>query len=122
MAQVDAMLGRAAVLLAGLAGALGVALAAAAAHGGGGPYASQTSTILLFHAPALLALGLHASPGRLLNVATVLLALGLALFCADLTVRDLGAERLFPMAAPIGGTAMIVGWALIAISGLFARR
>jgi len=79
--------------------------------------------MLLFHAPALLALGLFIPQGRILGLASAVLALGLCLFCADLAVRDLGlAARLFPMAAPIGGSAMIVGWTLLGLSALLPRR
>lgn len=114
------MLDRLLIPLAGLAGAAGVASAAAAAHGGG--HAGAISAMLLAHAPAFLAIGLAERKAGFLAAATLVLAAGLLLFCADLAVRDFGMARLFPMAAPIGGTAMIAGWLGIAAAGLFGNR
>lgn len=104
--------------MSGLAGAAGVALAARAAHGDS-QYASQISTMLLLHAPAFLAIGLAIQPvGRFMSLAAGLLAIGLLLFCGDLAWREFQHARLFPMAAPVGGGAMIAGWLGIAISAL----
>lgn len=108
------------ILIAGLFGAIGVALAAAASHGGGGVYAGTISSMLLFHAPAFLALGLSRveQPKALIYAALLLLA-GVVVFCGDLGLRGAYDIRLFPMAAPIGGTAMIAGWLAIAISAFW---
>jgi uncharacterized membrane protein YgdD (TMEM256/DUF423 family) len=103
-----------------LCGAAGVAFSAAASHGGGGTMATGAS-FLLMHAPALLALGLFAG-SRALKLSGWLLFVGLALFSADLIVRHYGAERLFPMAAPTGGTLMILGWIAVAIGSLLPAR
>ena len=48
-----------------------------------------------------------------LAAASILLGGGI-LFCTDLSFRAFAAHRLFPFAAPIGGTLMIIGWALAA--------
>ena len=40
---------------------------------------------------------------------------GAALFAADLATRAFSGDRLFPFAAPIGGTAMIVSWFALAV-------
>jgi len=102
-------------MLAGLFGAVGVGAAAAASHGG---YADLTigANFLLIHAPALIALTLMPS-GRLAVLNLVLLGLGVALFAGDLAARDLLGHALFPLAAPIGGMGMILGWALVALRG-----
>ena len=49
------------------------------------------------------------------------LALGACLFSADLASRAFLDDRLFPMAAPTGGSLMILSW--LALAGLcaFAR-
>lgn len=107
------------ILAAGLAGAAGVALSAVAAHAGGGNVATA-ATFLLAHAPALLAIGLLGR-GRVLAAGGALLLLGVVLFSGDLLMRHYVGERLFPMAAPIGGTTMIAGWLVIAASALFRR-
>jgi uncharacterized membrane protein YgdD (TMEM256/DUF423 family) len=99
------------VLLAGLAGAAGVAFAAAAAHGAGGQTAASAALVLLAHAPALLALGLRPpQSGRWLGIAGLVLALGTALFAADMAMRQFAGHALLPMAAPAGGVLMIAGW------------
>lgn len=108
------------VLAAGLAGACGVALLAAASHAGGGNLQTAAS-FMLFHAPALLAIGLIGSQ-RILTIAGLVMLAGVILFCGDLVLRDLAGERLFPMAAPTGGTLTILGWLTIAASALAQSR
>lgn len=104
------------VLAAGLAGAAGVALLAAASHAGGTNLHTAAS-FMLAHAPVLLALGL-AGRGLMPRLGGVLMAAGVTLFCGDLVLRELAGTRLFPMAAPMGGTATIFGWLAIAASAL----
>lgn len=112
------------VAVAGLFGAAGVGLSAAAAHMGGG--ALQTAAnFLLFHAPALLAVGLFGAvlPGRkVLDIGALALILGVALFSGDLAMRAFLGHRLFPMAAPAGGLLTIAGWLAVAASAFAAKR
>lgn len=108
------------VLLGGLAGAAGVALSAYAAHAGGGNLGTAAQ-FLLFHAPALLAIGLAARSPVML-IAGFALALGVTLFAGDLAMRALAGHRLFPMAAPAGGSLLIVSWLGIAAGGFLERR
>lgn len=106
------------LLMAGVSGALGVAFAAMAAHGDYADTLKTCSEILLVHAPALLAvtalLGGKA-PKRILFLGGFLILIGLCLFCGDLAQRTFMGSRLFPMAAPIGGASMIIGWILVAL-------
>lgn len=104
------------ILAAGLLGAGGVALLASAAHAGGDNLGTAAA-FMLAHAPALLAVGLAG--GRILAPAALVVLAGVALFAGDLTMRDLAGARLFPMAAPTGGTLTILGWLGIAASALF---
>jgi len=104
----------------GLCGAAGVALSAMAAHRGG-TFTGTAASFLLFHAPALLAIGL-VGRSRWLRVGGVVLAVGLAAFCGDLLSRDLLDHRLFPFAAPIGGTLLIAGWLVVALSALIRPK
>ncbi|QRE75782.1 DUF423 domain-containing protein [Methylobacterium aquaticum] len=112
--------------LAGLAGALGVGLSAAAAHIAGATSLATAAQFLLFHAPALLALALLAGSGHahpvVVRVAGFALALGLALFSGDLSVRAFLQQPLFPMAAPSGGLILILGWVMVAVSALWPAR
>lgn len=116
-----AAMSRLLVLLAGLAGALGVASAAAAAHVDAGRNLGVISTICLAHGPALLALGLWGR-SRVLLAAAGLLALGTALFCGDLAMRQFVGAGLFPGAAPLGGGIMLLGWLGIGLGGVIGRR
>ena len=99
------------LLTGGLAGALGVALSAVAAHSGGGNIATAAS-FLLMHAPALLVLSLLATN----RIGGLVLVVGLVLFCGDLLSRQFLDGRLFPYAAPAGGLFLIAGWLVVAIS------
>ena len=114
------MLARFLILVAGLCGAAGVALSAVAAHGGAANTATA-ATFLVVHAPVLLVIGM-AVFNNIMRWAAIVLLVGLALFAGDLVTRDLTDDRLFAMAAPIGGGLMIVGWVGIALSALFPRR
>ena len=110
------------MVMGALAGLLGVALSAAAAHGPGGPNLEVAARYLLLHAPALLATvalaradAINPAMGR---VAGWLMVVGLLLFCGDLTMRALRNAALFPMAAPIGGLLLMGGWGLLAVAAL----
>jgi uncharacterized membrane protein YgdD (TMEM256/DUF423 family) len=108
------------VFAGGLAGAAGVALSAASAHLGGA-FVGTAASFLLMHAPVFLAVGL-AGANRILRIGSLVLLVGVVLFCADLLARDFVGSRLFPMSAPIGGSLLIAGWLVIAASALVRRR
>jgi len=116
------------VAIAALEGLAGVALAAAAAHVEASPLLSSASQFLTIHAAAGLGLAALANglaaPSRALVAVIFLLQAGVALFSADLASRALGPGRLFPYAAPIGGTAVMIAWAALpiwGIAGFFGR-
>jgi len=107
------------LLVGGLVGAAGVALSAAAAHAGGGNVGTAAN-FLLFHAPLLVAVGLPGlAAGKMLRAAALIVLVGLLVFTGDLLARDYLGDRLFPMAAPTGGTLMIAGWLAVALAGIF---
>jgi uncharacterized membrane protein YgdD (TMEM256/DUF423 family) len=110
--------------LAGLFGAAGVALAAIGAHRSGNPSVTTAADFLLFHAAALVgfsALTAQASSKGLL-VAASIIALGVILFSGELAIHALTGVAALPMAAPTGGTAMIVGWLLASVMLPLALR
>ena len=118
-------LSRILVILAGLMGADGVILAALSAHGGDAALLAPASSMLLFHASAVLgALALadrgliHARAGMVAATGFVVAAF---LFAADLTVRHFAGHSLFPFAAPTGGTLLILSWLLLAVSAAWPR-
>ena len=112
--------GRILALAGGLCGAAGVALSAAAAHLGGA-FVGTAASFLLMHAPVFLAAGLLGA-NRILRIGSLILLVGLLLFCGDLLARDFIGSRLFPLSAPIGGTLLIAGWLTIAASALMCAR
>lgn len=111
---------------AGVFGATGIILSAVAAHLEPSAALQNASLILLVHAPALIA-GLVAVRVRVLPrfggmLGVLALAIGVILFSGDLSLRIFVGMPLFPLAAPIGGMALILGWAIIALSGIFLRK
>ena len=114
------------VALAGLMGACGVVLAAAGAHGMTGAGLDSAANMLLFHACATIAVtvashnGLTArGPGRLAAAGFIL---GAALFAGDIALRAYTGHRLFPMAAPTGGSITILAWLALVVAALLRRR
>lgn len=116
------MVPRILVVVAGLLGAAGVAAAAASSHGDDARTLGALALIALTQAPALLAIGLSANPSPTLRIGGAVIAAGAILFCADLAARHIGGTALFPMSAPVGGTAIIAGWLVVALSALLPRR
>jgi uncharacterized membrane protein YgdD (TMEM256/DUF423 family) len=109
--------------LAALAGLLGVALSAAAAHAAGGANLETAARFLLVHAAALLGIaaliGLGVVAPGVGRAGALALIIGLALFCGDLSARALWSTPLFPRAAPTGGFLLMLGWALVALAAMF---
>ena len=120
------MITRLLIALAGLMGAAGVALAAASAHGTDASRLASASAMLLFHATAILASVALLARGLLHGgiglVATFGFVAGAALFAGDLTLRQYAGHALFPMAAPTGGTLMILSWLTVTLAALVARK
>jgi len=114
------------VVLAGVFGAAGVALAAAAAHQADAARLGPASSMLLFHASAIVGATLLCERGLIGRipglVAAFGLAIGAALFAGDLTLRHFAGHGLFPMAAPTGGTLLIASWLVLAAAALWPQR
>jgi uncharacterized membrane protein YgdD (TMEM256/DUF423 family) len=110
------------VLLAGLMGAGGVVLLAASAHALSGAGLDSAGQILLFHAAALLGgialMGQGVLMRPLAVAALAAFVIGALLFSGDITLRVFAGQRLFSMAAPTGGTILILGWIAIAAAAL----
>jgi uncharacterized membrane protein YgdD (TMEM256/DUF423 family) len=112
------------IALAALMGAGGVILAAAAAHAAPGTGLDSAAYMLLFHAVAVLGGAALLQQGQLWRLpALIALAgwvLGGVLFSADVALRAFAGHRLFPMAAPTGGTILILAWLVLAVAGIGA--
>jgi len=114
------------IACAGLMGASGVALAAKAAHTGDASLLQPASMMLLFHACAVLGT-LALAERRLIHsriglVAAIGFVVAAALFSGDLVMRQFTGDRLFPMAAPTGGTLLIASWLALTVCALWPRR
>lgn len=106
-------------LFAGLLGAAGVTLAAIAAHRVQEPALATAAQMLMVHAAAVMALASVASQSaqpRAWIIAATLLLIGATLFAGDIASRAFLGDRLFPMAAPTGGSTMILGWLTAAVA------
>jgi len=114
------------IVLAGIMGADGVVLAAASAHQADASRLASASSMLLFHATAVLAVVALAERG-VIHVRTGIAAafgfvIAAALFAGDLTLRQYAGRSLFSMAAPTGGTLLIVSWLVLALAAAWPRR
>jgi uncharacterized membrane protein YgdD (TMEM256/DUF423 family) len=82
--------------------------------------------MLLFHATAVLAVVALAERGiihlRIGIAAAFGFFVGAALFAGDLTMRQYAGHSLFPMAAPTGGTLLIVSWLVLAVAAAWPRQ
>jgi uncharacterized membrane protein YgdD (TMEM256/DUF423 family) len=106
--------------IAALMGGAGVGLAAAAVHENGGEFARTGALFLILHAAAALGIAAHARIrlSRALVVIGFAMEAGATLFAADLSFHAFAGARLFPYAAPLGGSTMILAW--IALTVAFA--
>jgi uncharacterized membrane protein YgdD (TMEM256/DUF423 family) len=114
------------IVLAGVMGADGVVLAAASGHQPDATRLAAASSMLLFHATAVLAVAALAERGvihvRIGIAAAFGFVIAAALFATDLSLRQYAGHSLFPMAAPTGGTLMIVSWLALAVAAAWPRR
>lgn len=119
-------LARVLIVLAGIMGADGVMLAAASTHQADASRLGAASSMLLFHACAVLAAValaeralIHARIGLAAAIGFVIAA---GLFAGDVTLRQYAGHGLFPFAAPTGGTLLIASWLVLAIAAAWPRR
>jgi uncharacterized membrane protein YgdD (TMEM256/DUF423 family) len=110
--------------MAGMMGAAGVVLAAAGAHVTAGSGLDSAAYMLLFHSAAVLGGAALLQQGQLWRplglIALIGLVLGGFLFSGDIALRTFTGHRLFPMAAPTGGTILIVAWLALAVAAIIA--
>jgi uncharacterized membrane protein YgdD (TMEM256/DUF423 family) len=112
------------IATAGALGALGVVLGAFGAHGlrarlDADALASWSTAVQyhLLHALALLALGLFSTAtGRPVSVPATLFTAGILLFSGSIYALVLGGPRWLGPVTPLGGLALIAGWAALAWS------
>jgi uncharacterized membrane protein YgdD (TMEM256/DUF423 family) len=114
------------IILAAVMGADGVILAAASAHQADATRLASASSMLLFHATAVLAVVALAERGivhvRIGIAAAWGFFIAAALFAGDLTLRQFAGHSLFAFAAPTGGTLLILSWLALAVAAAWPRR
>jgi uncharacterized membrane protein YgdD (TMEM256/DUF423 family) len=114
------------IVLAGVMGADGVILAAAVAHQADATRLAAASSMLLFHATAVLAVVALVERdvvnARIGIAAAFGFVIAASLFAGDLTLRQYAGHGLFPMAAPTGGTLLIVSWLAVAVAAAWSRK
>lgn len=115
--------------IAGLGGLASVAAGALAAHGA---FDAQSAMLLhtgelygMVHAAALLALTAAAERRERLGVTLILagsaFAVGIVLFSFSLFALALTGIQGFAIATPFGGTALLIGWAALALRAVAPR-
>jgi uncharacterized membrane protein YgdD (TMEM256/DUF423 family) len=118
--------GRILIVLAAIMGADGVMLAAASAHGADASRLMSASSMLLFHASAVLGTVALAERGIVHAKIGIAAAFGFVvaagLFAGDLTLRHYAGHGLFTMAAPTGGTLLIASWLALAVAAAWPKQ
>ena len=116
------------LLAAGLGGFVAVAAGAAGTHALADEHARQlvdlSSRYLMLHAAALLGLahvGRAGTGGWLAGMAFWLFVAGMVLFGGGLLVSATIGLGPFGMIVPVGGTAFMLGWLVVAVLGLRRR-
>ena len=114
------------IILAAVMGADGVMLAAASVHQADATRLGSASSMLLFHSSAVLAVVALAERG-IVHVGIGITAawgfvIAATLFAGDLTLRQYAGHSLFPFAAPVGGTLLILSWLVLAVAAAWPRR
>ncbi|RMX03471.1 DUF423 domain-containing protein [Corticibacter populi] len=119
------------IVLAGLFGAIGVAMGAYTAHGLGfiaSPQAREAARMSmgsavhyqLLHAVVLLLIGLwfrQTGGNRALVAAAALFCLGIVLFCGLIYLQTLTSVQSLRPFVPWGGTSFILAWLALALAG-----
>ncbi|HZZ62014.1 MAG TPA: DUF423 domain-containing protein, partial [Roseiarcus sp.] len=90
----------------------------------GGELAQRGALFLILHAVAAFGIAAHAriKPAPALLAAGFVMEAGASLFAADLAYHAFAGARLFPFAAPIGGTTMLLSWLALAVIFAAAAR
>ncbi|GAB4200117.1 MAG: DUF423 domain-containing protein [Wenzhouxiangellaceae bacterium] len=107
--------------VAAIAGFSAVAIGAFGAHalkleGAAADWFETANRYHFYHALALLALAFSQRHGLLWNLSAYGWIAGILIFSGSLYAMALGAPRWLGAIAPIGGTALLFGWACLFIA------
>ena len=109
------------VVVAGLLGGAGVALAAAAAHVDGSDALRAAAELAMVHAAAglaIIAISLHVGRTWLWQTIVGTMLIGATLFVGTVGLGVLAEFRPLPMLAPLGGSLTMLAWVGVSIAGL----
>lgn len=114
------------IALAGVLGLLGVAAGAFGAHGLEGSLSAEhlewwqtAARYQQIHAVTLLIVGWGAGPWtRWRSGAALGFGAGIAVFSGTLYAMALGAPRILGAVTPLGGLALMSGWALVVVAAV----
>jgi uncharacterized membrane protein YgdD (TMEM256/DUF423 family) len=117
------------VLIGAILGFLGVAAGAFGAHGLEGQldtkqaeWFEKAARYQMYHALALVAVGLMPRPCRTTGLAGWLFLLGVLIFSGTLYTMALGGPRWLGAVTPIGGTSLLVAWGLLGLAAWQRRN
>jgi uncharacterized membrane protein YgdD (TMEM256/DUF423 family) len=112
-------------------GLIAVAMGAFAAHGLKGQVSADAlgwiktaSDYEMWHGLALLAIALmgRQAVAGMLRAAAIAFLVGIILFSGSLYLLALSGWRGFALITPLGGTALLIGWALLLWHGIAGKR
>ncbi len=114
------------MFLGALFGLVSVAMAAYAAHGLAPENAALATTgasLGAWHALALIGAGLLAERrrGAAVHIAAGCFALGALMFCGGVFLRAL-TDHSLGLITPLGGTALLIGWGVLAAAAFSPAR
>lgn len=99
-----------------LFGAAGLAALSAGAHVDSGGNYTTAGWMLMVHAGPVVFLGTVAPFTTVWRRLVLLFMIaGTVIFAGDVSYRTYAGESLFPMAAPTGGTLLILAWIALAL-------
>ena len=110
-------------LLAVIAGAAGTHALRDTLDGGALRTFETAARFQMYHALALLAVGILAMRWhtRWLTASTIFFTLGVLLFSGSLYILALSGIGIFGAIAPIGGVSLMAGWASLVVAALRAK-
>ncbi len=106
---------------AGLAGAAGVGLSAAAAHKVDSPALTTAAMILTLHAAAsvgIFAVALRSLRPLFWQAAALLMLLAATLFSGEIAFHTFTGDASLQCLPPFGGTVRIASWLMVPLAGL----
>lgn len=116
------------ILLAGISGFIGVAAGAFGAHALKSRLDAEMLAVFetavryqMYHTFALLGVAYLAArrASRAVTMAGICFGAGILVFSGSLYILALSGQRIWGAVTPFGGVALLAGWLLVAVQGLY---